>query len=366
MRGLYIHIPFCKSKCKYCAFYSEIKYDNSLILSYLDSVLEDLKSYSNFNFDTIYVGGGTPSVIPVKILDSFLDNLLKIINFNFVEWTIEVNPESLNQDYLSLFKNYEINRISMGVQSTDDKVLKMLGRIHTFDDVVQSNKIIEKFYPDCNLNLDLIYDIPNVPQQIINKTLIDIVSFNPKHISAYSYSFDTGFLSEFDNDSDISGFDDVREILHKNKFLQYEVSNYAIQNFESRHNINYWQMEEYVGIGASAHSMLYKENNLRKRFSKTGDILSYMDNPYKKIEENFIQKDEMLKENFIFGLRMNKGIKLSNLEKEFDILLNKLLDKIKILIDEDFIEINGEYLCATKKGFLLLDSLSEFIWEQSI
>ncbi len=363
MKGLYIHIPFCKSKCNYCGFYSVVDAGMDMVIQYFNALLQDIINYDDLNFDTLYVGGGTPTLIDANIIDEFFSKLFKKINFNNLEFTVEANPESLTSEHLKVFKTFNVNRISLGVQSTDEKVLKFLGRIHKPADVDNSLKLIEKIMPDANINLDFIYDIPQTDIEIQKKSLKDIMNYNPNHISAYSYSFDTEFLKEFSqNEQSDEMFLYVRNTLINSDYNHYEVSNFAKENCKSVHNKIYWTMNEYLGIGASSHSMLLNKSNKRVRFEKEKNVLKYIENPLEKINPVEVDFDEMLKEEIIFGLRMLEGINIEKLKIKYGKSVDKFLFYCKRMSDENLICFKGENLCVTEKGLLLLESLSEYFW----
>ena len=363
MRGLYIHIPFCKSKCNYCGFYSVTNLCENTVGKYFKALLQDIGDYENLYFDTIYIGGGTPTVISAKILNDFFEKLFGIIEFSNKEFTVEANPESLNEKHLKVFNNYKVNRISLGVQSTDKNVLKFLGRIHEPQDVDISLNSIERLMPDCQVNLDFIYDIPEIPVELQKRSLQGILHYEPHHISAYSYSFDTDFLKEYSG-RDISEelFLFVKDKLTNKGYKHYEVSNFAKKGCESRHNKIYWMMKEYAGIGAAAHSMIINENGKRIRFEKPDNVSKYIKKPQVKINLTEISFNEMFKEEIVFGLRMLDGINIENLTAKYGKSVEKFLYYCKTMTDEGFLQKEGENICVTEKGLLLLESLSEYFW----
>lgn len=362
MKGLYIHIPFCKKKCNYCGFYSICNFDTDILEKYLNRVIQVFLSFHMRDFSTIYIGGGTPSVIPPRLFDNFLGKLSKIIDFNSLEeFTVEVNPESVNIDLIHVFKNYNINRISIGAQSFDDSVLKLLGRIHTSKMIVSAVKLFRKYHKKASLNLDIIYDIPMVPYSVVENSLKSVIKLSPEHISAYTYSFDTEFLKESPVYEE-SMYLNVKHFLEGNGYKKYEISNFAKSGFESIHNRRYWQMKEYLGVGASASSMLVKGVK-RIRFSFVKDVNEFIMNPYLTDYEIVCRNDELLKEDIVFGLRMLDGIDLKSLRKSYGKLLDNFLERSSVLFEENLIKIGGERLCLTENGELLLDSVQQFFWE---
>lgn len=355
MRGLYIHIPFCKSLCPYCHFYSIENDDVSLQLMYVDALLREAKSLDNKNFDTIYIGGGTPSAIDIKALEKLLTGIDDIICYSGMEFSIEANPESVSDDFVSLIKDSKISRVSLGVQSLYDDVLKLLGRIHSSKQAEQAACKILNINKD--LNMDIIYDIPYTDNLKSLKTLERVIEINPSHISAYSYDAeDTGYLKGFDSDNTL--FLEVEEMCEKHGFYKYETSNFAKEGKESIHNSLYWQGEEYSGLGVSAHSMVYLHNNSRKRYCHGNNIESYINNPQVIENIEIISSEDALLEDIIFGLRMKKGVNLKTLEKKFGKIDKNLLNKIEDNIKKGLLTGDGIWLKTTERGSLGLEWVS--------
>ncbi|MBZ4673019.1 MAG: oxygen-independent coproporphyrinogen oxidase [Deferribacteraceae bacterium] len=362
MKGLYIHIPFCKSKCKYCGFFSKTDFTFTLAEQYLQKVVEFIDIFGINHFSTIYIGGGTPTVISWQLFDKFLLNLSKVVDLDDIaEFTIEANPESLTKEHLEVFKSYSVSRISMGVQSMDDDVLKFLGRVHTKLDVIKVVESINKILPKAALNMDIIFDIPKVEPATIIDTLKTIISFAPEHISAYSYSFDTDFLPQ-NFEVEESQFLKIKEILQMNLYKKYEISNFAKEGFESIHNKLYWEMKEYLGIGAGASSMLFKGDK-RVRFSFPKSVDDFLEAPYITDFEIIEDRAELLKEDLIFGLRLIEGVNLNVLNNRYGKLVEKIIKKCDKLLNENFLYFKGENICLTEKGELYLDFVQQYLWE---
>ncbi|KAA0258990.1 radical SAM family heme chaperone HemW [Deferribacter autotrophicus] len=352
MRGLYIHIPFCKSKCKYCGFYSITQFDKSLISKYTKALLKEFELYKNYEFDTIYIGGGTPSILAPVTLSDFLNKLLSLLKKEPLEFTIEANPESLSPEKLKILKEYGVNRISLGVQSMNNNVLKFLGRIHTQSDVYRATYFIKKF--GFNFNVDLIYDIPNIDEEITIKSLKKLCDLAPNHISAYSYSFDTLFLSESPPVEKTSMYK-IRNLLQEKGYIQYEISNFAKPGFQCKHNIIYWKMHDYIGLGAAAHSMINKKHK-RIRWSHCTNIFAYIQSPFQYENYTIIRNKDVLIENLIFGLRMIEGVDIA-IPIELNIMKN-----IDGLTHQGLLTIKGDKVCLTEKGLLYLDYVQEYLY----
>lgn len=359
MRGLYVHLPFCNNKCPYCHFYSETAFDESVIKNYFEACLKELDSVAVKSFDTIYFGGGTPSVVHPALLADFIDRILKKIIFSNKEFTMEANPESVSDDFIKFVNSSPVTRISLGVQSFDDGVLNLLGRIHSAKKGRDAVEKIKKTKAD--LNLDMIFDIPGVRNETILKTAEAIAGFEPQHVSAYSYSADDrNYLTGFDTDNTL--FFDIENFFNSKNILKYETSNFASPGKQSEHNKIYWAGDEYIGIGASAHSMIYSENFERIRYSRKNNIYEYISNPESYDIYEKLDLETTIKESVIIGLRMTDGINLDKIEKSFGKINKNLINIINSFIDRGMLQCNGKNLQTTSRGASVLDALSLSLW----
>ena len=282
--SLYIHIPFCKRKCLYCDFPSfsgcEAEYGD-----YISALEKELgfcsEQLRDCRIDTVFIGGGTPTVLPVKMLGRIMDTVLERYNVSAdAEITAEANPGTLNRQLLKEMKSMEINRLSMGVQAWQDRLLKSLGRIHSIKEFLQ-NYLEAREEGFQNINLDLMFSLPDQSLENWRETLEGAISLYPEHISAYSLIIEEGtpfydmerkgLIREADEGLDREMYYMARELLEKNGYHQYELSNFAREGTESRHNKIYWQDEQYVGFGLGAHSYLGEE-----RFHNTYDLKKYI------------------------------------------------------------------------------------------
>jgi len=357
--GLYIHIPFCKSKCRYCGFYSDC-YDIEVQKQYIIALIDEMRRFDCLLVDTIYIGGGTPSVLRVDEFEELLKNIYSIFKTSLNEFTVEMNPESVSVEKLKILKDYNVNRISLGVQSLSDKVLNFLGRIHSSKD---AKKAIEDILNvGFSLNCDIIYDIPQVERTSYFNTIKELSKYPIEHISAYNYSFDTEYLKEFKDKDTETCFLEVIELLESIGFKQYEISNFAKNGNFSRHNIKYWQMDDYIGVGISAHSMKNFEN-FRLRSSNEGSIFDYINKKH-KISKYEVSLQECLIEDIIFGIRMVQGLKIECLKLKYgEDSVNSLLEKVEFLWYDKFLEDDEGVICLTKKGQLFLDSVQQSFWD---
>ena len=452
--GIYLHIPFCKKKCYYCDF---VSYADKLLYQerYINALLLEIESQKDIlkesNITTIYIGGGTPSIIDVKYIKLVINKLNEILNFNNsnieidksnlldnnerdllnnnekdllnienlnlikkpIEITIELNPGTVTKEKLEQYYNLGINRLSIGLQSTQDKLLKQIGRIHTYSEFLQTYKLAREIGFK-NINIDLMIGLPNQSIEDIKETVENIINLNPEHISVYSLIVEQGTkIAELIDSRDLKLPDEDLERMEysyvKNKlelagFNQYEISNFAKENYYSKHNVNCWKQKEYIGFGISAHS--YFENI---RFSNTEDFNKYIDSGYSDFEkfniknllknincseleeETIIENQELSrakiikyieleskglktiheiqtteekqKEYMLLGLRMLEGVSISEFKQKFGenpiYLFRESLSK---LVEEELIKIDLDNIFLTRKGL----DLANLVWEEFV
>jgi len=358
MLGIYIHIPFCKKICNYCDF-CKVFYNTGYVSKYLDTLEKEIKSrYKNELIDTIYIGGGTPSSLSLLELKRLFD-IIKIFKVSDdYEFTIECNIEDINEDKLKLFKDNKVNRLSIGVESFNKDNLRILGRNHD-EDIINKNIIMSKKYFN-NINIDLIYGV-NDNIDIVKSDIDKFLKLDISHISCYSLILEENtklYIDKhkyIDEDLDKEMFDYINDTLVNNSYNHYEISNYAKDGYESRHNINYWLNGIYYGFGLGAVS--YLDNY---RISNTKNMSKYLE--FKYVDNQDYEDIKIRKENdLILGFRLINGInyKLFN-EKYNDDLLNK--DIIKKLISLGKLEVYNNYLrCKYEYIYLLNDILVDVI-----
>lgn len=374
--GIYIHIPFCKSKCYYCDF---ISYPNKINLAkdYINALKKEISQFDFANYDvtTIYIGGGTPSYINENEISEILEIIKNKIKgnktkFKDIEITIEVNPGTVTLEKLKTYKKAGINRLSIGLQSTEDRLLKEIGRIHSYSEFLDTYKTAEAVGFN-NINVDLMIALPNQTIKDIRESLEDIIKLNPNHISVYSLIIEEGTVIEQKlNQGKITLPEDeeerrmywfVKNFLELNGYKHYEISNFAKSGYESKHNLNCWNQEEYIGFGISAHSYL---NNIR--FGNQEDLEQYI----KNINENKLQenikieekqtKEEQEKEFMMLGFRKIEGVNIAKFKEKFIenplFLYNKELERLS---NQGLIEVDLNYIRLTNKGLDLANMVFE-------
>lgn len=361
--GIYIHIPFCQSKCYYCDFCSFPRMiDNAE--KYVSYIKREIDLYEgnlkNYNISTIFIGGGTPTVIDGRFIYEIIDHIHKKANANNVkEITIEANPKTLDEEKLQIYRNAGINRISIGAQSMNDMMLKKIGRIHTVEEFINTYNLIRKLDFN-NVSFDLMF---NLPQQTIEdsiKSLEIATQLEPEHISYYSLKLEEGtpFYEKFTNNQLILPDEDIErdmyhkgiELLEKKGYHHYEISNFSRREYESKHNMIYWLCEPYIGFGLAAHSYFNSY-----RYGNTQDMKFYFDQISKRkfaIEEKeFIDKEMEMAEYLILGLRLIKGINYKDFENKFNLNINEVYGKtINKFIDEGLLIENKENIRLSQRG----------------
>ena len=367
--GLYIHFPFCLSKCGYCSFYS-IKSIN-LISEYVTALKNEISVYRNkfSSFDTIYFGGGTPSLLTPEQLIEIFTSIYKYFNIDAdAEITLEANPGDISLKYLMKLRNIGVNRLNIGVQSFNDKVLKFLGRRHSVKEAIASIEAARQTGFD-NLGIDLIYGVHGVSFKSWIDTLQQAVFFRPEHISCYQLSLGEKtplymkyFLNKWhlpSENTELKLFLSTSDELKHAGYIHYEVSNFAREDkFRSRHNQKYWRHVPYLGLGPSAHSFL---NN--KRWWNKAAVKTYLQDiavGKMPVENSEILSSEQLQmESLFLGLRTKDGINIKNYKKRFGVdLLSVKGGIIDELIKDKRVEFSNDFLRPTLKGMAIADSLA--------
>ncbi len=371
--GVYIHIPFCKRKCYYCDFVSyPEKYE--LQGKYIDKVIQEIeenkKILQDNNVTTIYIGGGTPSSIKPELIKRILNEIYNYTEINNIkEITIEVNPGTATKNNLQLYKNCGINRLSIGLQSTNNDILNEIGRIHNFNQFLDTYKWAREAEFK-NINVDLMIGIPNQTIDDVKTSLEKVVSLKPEHISVYSLIvedetpmkklIESGKLKLPDEEDERNQYKYTKNFLELNGYKHYEISNFAKPGFESKHNLNCWEQKQYIGLGVAAHSYI---NGVR--YSNTISLEEYLNKDSKDIKEIHETQtiDDMKKEYMLLGLRKIDGVQISKFEEKFGenpIYLFK--NELKKLIQEGLLIIDLDNIKLTEKGL----DLANIVWEEFV
>ncbi len=373
--SLYIHIPFCAKKCLYCDFPSWQGCE-SYFEDYTESLLNEIKNgeriYSDYDISTIFIGGGTPTVLSPKLLGKITDAVLERYNVESnAEITSEANPGTVDGCKLKEMKAMGINRLSFGVQAWQNNILKALGRIHDRETFLK-NLDEAKNAGFENINCDLMFSLPNQTFKDWMETLENFSKLDIQHISAYSLIVEDGTpfkkmqeegrLLLPDEETDRKMYSAANEILAKNGFERYEISNFAKKGFESRHNITYWETRPYIGFGLGSHSYFQAE-----RYNNTYDLKEYIaaNGDAKKLRENKeILTDKEKEEEFMFmGLRMKKGISTDEFSRRFGRDIYSVYgEKIEELLDEKLIEKKENRIMLTERG----TDVSNIVFERFI
>ena len=355
---LYIHIPFCIKKCDYCDFLSG-PVSRAGQEAYVYALLREIKEAASWEkrpVSTLFIGGGTPSVLPVDLMELLLRELSEQFRFlPAAECTIEANPGTLTEEKLVLYRKYGLNRISIGLQSPVDQELKMLGRIHDYREFLESYELARHVGFD-NINVDLMFAIPGQSYEGWVRNLRTVAALAPEHISAYSLIIEEGtpFFSRKldlpDEDTEYRMYEDVAGILGEYGYHQYEISNYARSGFECRHNKGYWKRMDYLGLGLGAASLIGK-----KRFTNTNIMEEYLNHSrdltgIRKDVEILEKKDEMGEFMFL-GLRMTEGVSEEEFQEYFHVSVEKIYGRvIEKYIRQGLLEKRNGRIFLTRRG----------------
>ncbi|MFR8732679.1 MAG: radical SAM family heme chaperone HemW [Clostridium perfringens] len=360
--SLYIHIPFCAQKCLYCDFPSFARKDH-LRKAYIEALNKEIinlrEKHNNLEINTIFIGGGTPSVLEADELECLLKEVAKLNMAKDIEYSMECNPGNLTEEKLEVMKKYGVNRISMGLQAKQDNLLKGLGRIHNYK-TFKENFLLAKKVGFNNINVDLMFGLPNQRLNEWEETLREIISLEPAHISAYSLIIEEGtaFYNLYENDKlklpteeeERKMYHLAKKILEENGFNQYEISNYAKEGKECRHNLAYWNMDNWIGVGSAAAS--YINGKRIKNISSVEEYINSINEKGEAVEEiiNNSKNDNM--EEFMFmGLRKINGIDENEFKKRFSMNINDVYGEIlNKYIDEGLLIRDSGRIFLSEKG----------------
>ena len=370
---LYVHIPFCVRKCQYCDFLSGPS-DEETKDRYIEALLKEIRAAEHtedYEIVSVFIGGGTPSALKAEAIASIMRTLQEQFFFcEDAEVTIEANPGTVDLEKLTIYRNVGINRLSLGLQSTDAEELKLLGRIHSYEEFLKSYEWAREA-GFSNINIDLMFAIPGQTGEAWRQHLYQVAELNPEHISAYSLIIEEGTpfaeqnLDLPDEDTEYQMYEDTAEILERYGYRQYEISNYAKQGYMCRHNAGYWQRREYLGFGLGASS-LYRG----MRFLNTRRMQEYLKesrNPDQiRKDVTVLSRNERIEEFMFLGLRMTEGISEKKFEENFDVRLMDVYGDILQKYEETgFMEHIETKWRLTRKGIHVSNHiLAEFLLDE--
>lgn len=370
---LYVHIPFCVRKCQYCDFLSGPS-DEETKDRYIEALLKEIRAAEHtedYEIVSVFIGGGTPSALKAEAIASIMRTLQEKFFFcEDAEVTIEANPGTVDLEKLTIYRNVGINRLSLGLQSTDAEELKLLGRIHSYEEFLKSYEWAREA-GFSNINIDLMFAIPGQTGEAWRQHLYQVAELNPEHISAYSLIIEEGTpfaeqnLDLPDEDTEYQMYEDTAEILERYGYRQYEISNYAKQGYLCRHNAGYWQRLEYLGFGLGASS-LYGG----MRFSNTHQMQEYLTDSGKpeqiRKDVTVLSRNEQIEEFMFLGLRMTEGISEKKFEENFDVRLMDIYGDILQKYEETgFMEHIETKWRLTRKGIHVSNHiLADFLLDE--
>lgn len=375
--GVYVHIPFCVRKCYYCDF---VSYLNKFEMQeeYVKKIIEEIEDnkdlLKNNEITTIYIGGGTPSSLKPELIKNVLDKICEVANVKNkekVEITIEVNPGTVTKNNLQLYKNCGINRLSIGLQSTNDKLLKEIGRIHNYEQFLNTyNWAVEAGFN--NINVDLMLGLPTQTISDLKESLEKIVNLKPapKHVSVYSLIIEEG--TEIENKisegelqlpeeaEERNQYKYTKNYLELNGYKHYEISNFAKPGYESKHNMNCWEQKQYVGFGLAAHSYI---NGCR--YSNTCDLEEYLNKESKDLKTIHEEQtlEDMQKEYMLLGLRKIDGVSVSKFKEEFgENPIYLFRNELQKLVENGLLVVDLDNIRLTNKGL----DFANLVWEEFV
>ena len=354
--SLYVHVPFCASVCFYCDFFRQV-YQEETADAWLDALeYELLHTEINDGLETIYIGGGTPSSLSESQLDRLL-SLLDPYKNTISEYTVEVNPETLTQDKIDTLLMHGVNRVSIGLQSHDAALLKMMNRHHSFEDV---SRLVNQFFA-CglsNISLDLMYSLPNQTMESLQRSTELAVSLNPAHLSLYSLTIEENSVfgkqgvRPLDEDTEADMYEWICSYLSKHGYDHYEISNFARDGKESVHNTRIWEYEDFYGFGCGASG-----KDEKGRYDHPGTLKQYLKDPAAR-SYIYLTKEERMYESVMMGLRLSRGISRSRFEKRYgNDLTDVYPETIHSLCREGMLILTEDRLSCSTHGFELLNNV---------
>lgn len=372
INSLYIHVPFCDHICIYCDFYKMIAKEKS-IEKYFDYLLKELEMKKEHmkEIKTIYIGGGTPSCVKTTFLRKLFIKLSELINLNSViEFTMECNPKDVNDELISLFKEFNVNRISLGAQSLDDNKLIILNRNHTHYDIYKAINLL-KNNNITNISCDLIYGLQSDTYELLESDILKLIDLDVKHISCYTLIIEEKTILEkmikhcnykpLDDDVEADIYDKITNLLSEKGYERYEISNYAKKGYESIHNMTYWMNDNYLGVGAGASYFI--DNVQYKNITNLNKYYEGIDkNNLVYSEMNILSKSDLMYDEIMLKLRTRKGININEFYTKFNVSLleinniNKHLSNGNLILEDNNIYVNPKQMYIVNS--ILTDILS--------
>ncbi len=363
--GLYVHIPFCKKKCNYCDFCSYPNLENKIRDAYISRLTKEILGYKReekIPVDTVFFGGGTPSLLTPFEFFKICDAIGEVFEISEnAEFTVEVNPKTVSAEKLSAYVSRGVNRVSIGIQSIHENELKMLGRIHDFDEFVEAYDTVLSSGIN-NVSVDIMYGIPEQTKESFKETINKILSLNPNHVSVYGLILEenTQFWKNKDNLSFPSEDDEcdmyylAADLFRKAGYSHYEISNYAKPGCESRHNMKYWKTADFIGVGVSAYSFFE-----RRRYGNPSDISEYISldlKQYSTVKKTSLS--DLAFEYVMLGLRTADGISISEYKRLFGTdFMSERKEKIEKYIENGYMSACGDRIALTEKGFYVSNTI---------
>lgn len=353
MESVYIHIPFCKNICSYCDF-CKLYYNGSFVTRYLNALINEIQDkYLGEEVRTLYIGGGTPSALSVKELNYLFEIIHKFNLSNLEEFSFECNLEDITEELLTILKNNGVDRLSIGIQSFNPKKLEFMERNHSFDDAKDKFKLMRKMGFD-NINIDFMYGIPGETLKDLKKDFDTILKLEPDHISAYSLIVEDNTkiankgVIPIPEELDASMYEYICDKLNSKKYVHYEISNFALKGHQCKHNLTYWNNDEYYGFGLGAHGYLGE-----LRYENTRSFNTYLNGNY-RFNEFVVSKQEDMENFVILGLRKLNGIDIleffnkykSNIQDEFN---------ITELLKDGYLKLEGSHLCIPEDYIYIMN-----------
>lgn len=371
--GLYIHIPFCIRKCPYCDFFSEKISSKEIVDKYVEALIHELSLYSELTsnrlVETIYIGGGTPTLFSPRKIDQILNAVNKFFTISAdAEISMEANPGTVSSDDIRNYREIGINRLSIGIQSLNDKFLKILHRIHTRKEAIKVAETVSKYYD--NFNLDLMHSLPGQTYADAINDLKELISLNPRHISWYQLTIEEGTAyaesipSLPDEDVIDSIYIEGYDLLKSSGYHHYEVSAFAQKEYQCKHNVNYWTFGDYLGAGAGAHSKLTINNKIRRQ-SRIENTCTYINNLLENQPQEIYLSNEIIPEQnipfeyFLNRLRLFTPLSINEYENYTGLSFNNIRYLFEKYSEDNLVTIEKDKITITEKGQLFINQMLE-------